>query len=72
MFKMSNQTYDFLKYLAQIAIPAISTFIFAVFKVWGIPYGPEIVGTLSAVDILLGALLKISTDQYYEEESKNG
>ena len=67
MFKMSNKTYDVLKYIAQIFIPALAVFYAALAKIWGFPYAVEIVGTLSAVDVFLGALLKISTDNYNKE-----
>ena len=66
--KMSNKLYDILKYIAQIVLPALGAFYFAVAKIWGFPYATEIVGTISAVDTLLGALLKISTDKYNQEQ----
>ena len=66
--KMSNKVYDVLKYIAQIVLPALGTLYFALAKIWGFPYGAEIVGTISAVDAFLGALLKISTDQYNKEQ----
>ena len=65
--KMTNKIYDVLKYIAQIVLPALGALYFALAKIWGFPYGTEIVGTISAVDAFLGALLKISTDQYYNE-----
>ena len=37
-------------------------------KIWNFPYGTEIVATIAAVDTFLGALLKISTDQYNKEQ----
>ena len=61
---MSNNTYDILKFIAQIVLPAVGTFYFALASIWGLPYGEEIVGTITAVDALLGALLGISTVQY--------
>lgn len=64
---MSNKTYDILKYIAQIVLPALGTLYFALAKIWQFPYGAEIVGTITAVDAFLGALLKISTDQYNRE-----
>lgn len=66
--KMSNKVYDILKYIAQIVLPSLGTLYFALAKIWGFPYGAEIVGTISAVDAFLGALLKISTDQYNKEQ----
>lgn len=65
--KMSNKVYDVLKYIALILLPALGTLYFALAKIWGFPYAAEIVGTISAVDAFLGALLKISTDQYNKE-----
>ena len=61
---MSNKTYDILKFIAQIVLPAVGTFYFALASIWGLPYGEEIVGTITAVDALLGALLGISTVNY--------
>ena len=68
MFKMENRVYDVLKYIAQIVLPAIAPLYFALAKIWGFPYGAEIVGTISAVDAFLGALLQISTNQYNKEQ----
>ena len=62
--KMTNETYDALKYIAQIVLPAAGTLYFALSGIWGLPYGEQIVGTITAVDAFLGAVLKISTDQY--------
>ena len=62
---MSNNTYDTLKYIAQIVLPALGTLYFALSSIWGLPYGEQIVGTITAIDAFLGALLKISTDRYY-------
>ena len=68
---MSNKTYDILKYIAQIVLPALGGLYFALAKIWGFPYGTEIVGTISAVDAFLGALLKISTDQYNKQNAED-
>lgn len=58
---MSNKVYDVLKYIAMIVLPAIATLYFAIGKVWGLPYVTEIVGTITAVDTFMGALLGISS-----------
>ena len=62
--KLSDKTYNVLKWLSLIALPAIGTFYFALAGIWGLPYGEQIVGTLVAVETLIGALLGISTVQY--------
>jgi hypothetical protein len=67
MFKMSNKTYDLLKFIAQIILPALGTLYFALASIWGLPYGEQIVGTITAIDAFLGACLGISTKQYIED-----
>lgn len=62
--KMSNKTYDILKWIAQYLLPAAGTLYFALSGIWGLPYGEEVVGTLTAVDTFLGVVLGISTVQY--------
>lgn len=67
---MSNQVYDVLKYIAQIVLPAIGTLYFALASIWGLPYGEQIVGTITALDAFLGALLGISTMKYNKREGE--
>lgn len=69
---MSNRVYDILKYIAQIVLPAIGTLYFALASIWGLPYGEQIVGTVTAIDCFLGALLGISTYQYKKGVSSDG
>ena len=61
---LSNKAYDFWKYVAQIVLPAIGALYFALSQIWGLPYGEEVVGTITAVDIFLGALLLLSSNTY--------
>lgn len=65
--KLSNNTYDVLKYIAQIVLPALGTLYFALSQIWGLPYGEQIVGTITAIDAFMGALLGISSANYYKE-----
>lgn len=67
MFKMSDEVYDILKEFTQVWLPAIGTLYFAIASIWGLPYAEQIVGTITAVDAFLGAVLHISTIQYKEE-----
>lgn len=62
--KLSNKAYDALKWVAQVALPAIGTLYAALAGIWGFPYGEEIVGTIVALDTALGVLLGISTAKY--------
>lgn len=62
--KMSNDTYDILKFICQIILPATATLYFALAGIWGFPYGEQIVGTITAIDTFLGVCLGISSIQY--------
>lgn len=62
--KMSNKVYDVLKWIAQIVLPAIGTLYFALATIWGFPYAEQIVGTITALDAFLGAILGISSLTY--------
>ena len=61
---LSNKLYDVLKWTAIIALPALAVFVTTVFPVWNIPYAEPISTTIMAVDVLLGALLGVSTAKY--------
>lgn len=62
--KMSNKVYDVLKWIAMYFLPAIGTLYFALSGIWNLPYGEQVVGTITAIDTFLGVLLGISTSQY--------
>ena len=62
--KLSNKTYDTLKWIAQILLPAIGVLYFALSGIWNFPYGEQIVGTITVIDTFLGALLGINSVQY--------
>lgn len=65
----SNKTYDILKWIAQYLLPAVGTLYFALSSIWGLPYGEQIVGTISAVDAFLGVILGISSVSYKNDQS---
>ena len=65
--KLNNKTYDILKWIAQYLLPAAGTLYFALAGIWGLPYGEQIVGTITAVDTFLGVLMGISTANYKKE-----
>ena len=66
--KLSNKAYDILKFFCTVFLPALGTFIFALSKIWGFPpYAENIVGTLSALAVFIGALIGISSAQYNKQ-----
>lgn len=64
---MSNKTYDVLKWIAQIFLPALATLYFGLAKIWNLPFPEEVVGTITAIDLFLGALLGISSIEYKKQ-----
>lgn len=68
---MNNQTYDILKRVALIVIPALATFVNAVGIVWGIPYTNEATATITAFGVFLGAALGVSSMNYEPETHGN-
>ena len=68
--KLSNKVYDILKWIAMYLLPAAGTLYFALSGIWGLPYGEQIVGTITAIDTFIGVILGISTSQY--KKAKNG
>lgn len=73
--KMSNKVYDVLKWIAQLLLPALGTLYFALASIWGLPYGEQVVGTITAIDTFLGVLLGIASNSYCknltQEEAEN-
>lgn len=66
--KISNKVYDILKWIAQYLLPALGTLYFALSTIWGFPYGEQVVGTITAIDAFLGAILGLSTAAYRKSE----
>ena len=65
---LTDKTYNILKWVALVLLPALGTLYFALAGIWGFPYGEQIVGTITAIDTFLGVILGISTVQYNTKE----
>lgn len=62
---MSNKTYDILKWVATVVLPALATLTLTVGQIWGwsdwtVPIG----ATIAAVATFFGAILGISSIKY--------
>lgn len=64
---MNNRTYDILKRVALIVVPALATLVNAVGIVWGIPYTNEATATITAFGVFLGAALGVGSANYTPE-----
>lgn len=61
---VSDKTYDTLKWLVQIVLPACAALYAGLAAWWGLPYVEPIVGTITTIATFLGAVLKISANNY--------
>lgn len=61
--KLSNKTYDILKFIALLIAPLV-TFVGSLVSIWGISHGEQIVATLAACDVLIGAVVAIAKALY--------
>ena len=66
--RMCDKTYNVLKWMAQLLLPAMGTLYFALASIWRLPYGEQVVGTITAVDTFLGVILGITTAQYKQKQ----
>lgn len=62
--KLKNKTYDILKYIVTIVLPALTTLWLTIASIWNIPYGEPIGATVGAITVFLGALIGISSANY--------
>lgn len=65
--KLSNKVYDVLKFLCTIFFPACGTLYFALAQIWNLPLAEEVVGTISAITVFIGAIIGISSLNYNKE-----
>ena len=68
----SNRVYDVLKWITILVLPGLGTLYFALATIWGLPYGEQITGTISAVVTFLRAILGISSAQYKKKITTKG
>lgn len=66
--KLSNKTYDILKWVALVVIPASATLVLTVGKIWGLPYYDNIGATISAIGLFIAAIIGVSSRDYYQIE----
>ena len=68
--QLSNRTYDNLKKVVTLVLPALGTLYFTIAAIWGLPRSEEVVGTIAAITVFLGAVLGISSYSYEKSGDK--
>ena len=65
---LPDKLFDWLKWTAIVCLPALSTFIVVISKIWGwADLGSMIGQSITALGVLLGALLGISSLNYKKD-----
>lgn len=65
---MSNKVFDTLRFLQTVLLPAVGTLYFALADIWGLPYAPQVVGTITALTAFLGAFVEYKRQTYKGEQ----
>jgi hypothetical protein len=65
----SPKTYDRLKRLVQVILPAFATLYLALANTWNLPAAEQVVTTTTAVTAFLGVCLGISSKRYKESDA---
>lgn len=70
--KLNNKVYDVLKWIALIAVPFVDL-LSAILPVWGCPttIATALVTTVSALGLFCGAVIGLSSAQYYKDSIKD-
>ena len=61
---MTDKTFNFIRFLAEIGITAIGTFYKVVAEIWSLPYGEAVLATCVALSTLIGVFTEYQRSQY--------
>ena len=67
---ITGKLYDYLKWTAQVVLPALGALYVALAGLWGLPAAEAVAGTILAVDTFLGAVLGISQVAYAKSDAR--
>lgn len=65
--KLSNKTYDFIRFLAEIGITALGAFYKGIAKVWSLPYGEAVMTTSVLLSTLIGVFVEWQRQKHKSE-----
>lgn len=69
---LPDKVYDVLKWIALIALDAVGVCYKTLALIWGWPFGEEVLSTCAALSVLIGALIGVSTAQFYKDHNLPG
>ena len=65
--QMENKTFDILRTICEIVLPAISAAYFSLSEIWGLPIPEKICGTIAVAITFIGAFINVKRKQYNDE-----
>jgi len=65
---MSNDTFDFLRFLAEIGISAIGAFYEGLAEIWNLPYGKAVMATSLLLSTLLGVFTEYQRNKHKKQQ----
>lgn len=67
---LKNGSYDTLKNVVEFVLPGLGTLYFTLAQIWHLPFPTEVVGSIAALALFGGILIKISTKSYDKSDEK--
>lgn len=67
---LNNSAYNFLKFVALVALPAVGSLYFGLAGIWDLPKANEVVGTITLIDTFLGVVLNFAAKSYNNSDAK--
>ena len=67
---LSNSFYDVLKWVVTLLLPGLGTLYYAIAGIWGLAYAEQVVGTIAAVTVFLGVVMKLGDLSYSKSQTK--
>lgn len=65
--RLPDKVYDVLKWVALIALNAVGLCYRTLAMIWNWPFGEQVQQTCAAISVLIGALIGISSANYYKD-----
>ena len=66
--ELPDNIYNTMAWIGRICLPALAVFYGTIGKIWNLPYTEQIPLTLTAMAVLINALLKKASDDYFEKK----
>lgn len=67
---MSNKTYDIIKIIALIVLPALTTFVGVTLEALNVNCSGVVVTIMTAFDVMLGTIIEKLSSMYKKKEGK--